>query len=300
MASWWWVVFLLGLTAVTGIIIQNTNQYPVIRDANRYIQRFNINMNTEQFVFMSNLFIFTLIGLLVLIATDGNHIYTIVSLLGFSVSLLVYFSLLAQAAVVIIALALWIFVEDPAIAGFDEKRKLLDHAIFIIALIVCAFIQRFGWALILAVYFAKAFWPQLKQHAGKIAVIGYVCLGLILLAQVFPSPERVSFFYYFLLPVSLGSLDVFYWYGLFGVVLFLLFKCKDNTKELLIAGLSFFAAVIFFQVSHLEIDVWRMLVFFEVVTWIKIAQHIKLTDYFDLPILFLLIEVERLIVGLLV
>lgn len=299
---WQFVLFLL-ITTLTSMIIHNTNQYAVLSDAQRYLDRFQTNMITvDQLVFITNFIILSLICELVYEATKSWRI-AFTALLGFSVSLMVYFSLLAQAAVIIIALYLWVKV--PA-----DRRW--GGAQFMAAVIICALLHKFGGPLILAVYLVKVLYDknifyyfhrqiEIKKLAYPLSLIGFLILAYILLAPVFQSGERVSFFYYFLLPTSLGSYDVIMWFALFGLLYKMLVSCKDNEQELLMAAVCFFGAIINYAFfSHLEIDIWRMLIFFELVAWIRIAQNQDNAFVKWLPVFMLLMGMERLIVGLMV
>ena len=303
----WPFVLYIALAVITSTVVHNTTQYSDLLDAGRYLEILNLNMDLNMFVFLTNFIIFSLIGGLIYDATKSWK-FTLIALLGFSVSLMVYSNLLAQAAVMIICLWLW-----------TERNvgNLYDDAVYIAAFFVCMFLHKIGWAVVLMVYFAKLLAPHLEgkwiklystfhahtftRAAVLLALVGFACVGIVLLTQVFPLTAHLEFFYYFLIPISLGAYNMIYWYILFGMILWMLLACKDNTSELLVAAFSFFAACIyFFMGSGLEIDIWRMLIFFEMVAWIRIAksQDNEFTKW--VPIFFLLMGIERLIVGLIV
>jgi hypothetical protein len=271
--------FLLSVATTT--LIKNTIHYDVISDADRYINGITngttnslgvrllvplTGYGTVFFVTMTNFLFIFLIGYLIFTSTNSWRI-TILALLGFSVSLILYFSLLAQALVVIIGLWLWTKV---------EPKGIKNNLIYLIAGAFMAFTHKFGAPLVILIYIVKRFEVEdaiFPVWSRRLALLGYAIAGILLFLVFFPSPERVTFFYYFLLPISLGAFDTVYWFGLFGVILWMLLKCENNTKELLIVSACLFGIIInYLFVSHLEIDMWRLLIFAELVSLIKIGQ----------------------------
>lgn len=290
----------LVLALLTNILIENTNQYPIILDTARYIELvkaytgIELNMSVSEFRLITNFAIILYIGAIIYYQTK-NWLITSCALLGFSVSLMLYASLLSQATVIIIALFLW------TLDMMDEKNAIRNNALFLIIYFVAAYLHTFGGALVMLVYLAKVFESNLKQYAKFFAVGAYLALGLLLLLVVQFDPWKADFFYYFLLPISLGSMDYFYWYFYFGVLLIIVCSCKENIKELLIAGACFLAAIIsYLYLAHLAIAIWRTLAFFELVAWIKIGKDSNNQLIQWAPLLLLLMGIERLIVGLLV
>jgi hypothetical protein len=300
--------FLLSVATTT--IIKNTIHYDVISDADRYIQGITngttnslgvrllaplISESTDDFVTKTNFLFIFLIGYLIFTSTNSWRI-TILALLGFSVSLLTYFSLLAQAIVIIIGLWLWTKV---------EPKGIKNNLFYLIAGTFAYFTHKFGAPLVILIYIIKRMEVEnsiFPVWSKRLALLGYGVVGILILFVFFPSPERVSFFYFFLLPISLGPFDMIFWIGLFGVILWMLLKCENNTKELLIVSACLFAIIInYLFVSQLEIDCWRLIVFAELVALIKIGQSNQNGDLLKWAPWFLIaMGVERLILGLLV
>jgi hypothetical protein len=296
------------LAFATTAIMKNTIPFKEISDAQRYIDAITngdnnslgvrllaplITESTNDFITKTNFLFIFLIGYIIFTSTNSWRI-TLLALLGFSFSLLTYFSLLSQAIVIIVGLFLWTKVEVKGITNFF---------IYLIAGLFMVLTHKFGLMLWLAIVACKTisipikFEPWIKH----IAIFSFVCAGALLLITAFSNPERVTFFYYFLLPISLGGfLDSIYWIGLFAMILWMLLKCENNTKELAMATVIFFGAIAnYLFISHLEIDFLRILIFFELIAWVKIGQD-KTNKYILkwLPWFLLAMAVERLILGL--
>jgi hypothetical protein len=317
------IVLSAALSLITTTVMHNTIPYKVISDADRYID--SISHGTESrlgvqlllpltwgspadFITKTNFLFILAIGYLVYSSTKSWKI-TALTLLGFSVSLMLYFSLLAQMIVIAIGLWLWTKVEP-----FEDKHTIRNHIIYILAGVFALFTHKYGGMLVLVIWLIKLLWyiinkdefiwfkPDLNVWARRLAILSYICAGILLFIVFFPSPERVSFFYYFLLPISLGPFDMIFWLGLFGLILWMLFKCENNTKEILLVAFCFFAATInYLFFSQLEIDFWRILLFGELIALIKIGQSEIKGDLLKYaPWVLIAIGVQRLIIGLMV
>lgn len=294
--KFWYILAFIILAVITNSVIDNMNQHDILLDSSRYIKILNLDIDVNSFTLVTNFLIIGFLGSIIYDATK-SWTMTFAALLGFSVSLMLWGSFLAQAWVMIVALWLWINAEPFEKEDGEHLNK--GYLFFIIGFALCA-IHELGSLLILIIFTIKAFESNLKKYAPFMAIIGYIFLGVLLFTDVIYTPGRVDFFYYFLLPVSMGSWDIVYWYLYFGVLLFMVYKCKDNTRELLMAAACFFAAIMHYLfVSHLEIDIWRMLIFFELLAWVKIAKG-KNEWVKWLPIILLLMGIERLAVGLMV
>ena len=298
------------LAIATTALIHNTLPYQTISDADRYIQSIAngttnslgvqllaplIGETTNDFNTVTNFLMILAIGYLVYSSTNSWRI-TILALLGFSVSLMTYFSLLAQAIVIIIGLFLWTKV---------ETKSLSDHIIYLAAAAFGQLTHKFGGPLVVLIFLVKRLEVEdsiFPVWSKRLAYLGYAIAAIILLS-FFSSPERVTFFYYFLLPISLGPFDILYWLGLFSLIFWMLLKCENNTRELLIVSACFIGVAINYALSPhpLEIDAWRLLIFAELVALIKIGQSDQNGDLLKWTPWFLIaMGIERLIIGLLV
>jgi len=292
------------LAFATTELMKNTIPYKTLSDADRYIQSINdggnsrlgvqllaplVGISTDDFVTKTNFLFIFLIGYLIYTSTNSWRI-TLLAILGFSVSLMTYFSLLAQAIVIIVGLFLWTKVD---VKGFK------NFFIYLIAGLFMTLTHKFGFFLWFLIVLIKTINPKDKD-IGIPVIISFLAAASLALIAFFPSGERTTFFYYFLLPISLGSFDILYWLGLFGVTLWMLLKTEDNAKELAMAMFIFFGAVAnYLFVSHLEVDFWRVLIFFELMALIKIGQSKTKSELLKWAPWFLLaMAVERLILGL--
>lgn len=297
------IVLSFILAFATTEVINNTIGFQTLSDANRYIQSINdggnsrvgvqlmaplVGVSTEDFVNKTNFLFLFVIGYLVYTSTNSWKI-TLLALLGFSTSLILYFSLIAQGLTILAGLWLWAKVEAKGIKNFF---------IYLIAGLFMALTHKFGLQLWLLIVLVKTLNP--KEVNSVPVIVAFLAAAGLAIVQFFPSHERVSFFYYFLLPISLGAFDIFFWLGLFAVMLWMLLKCEDNGKELAMAMLIFFGAVAnYLFVSELEIDFWRILIFFELIALIKIGQSKVKSELIKWAPWFLLaMAVERLILGL--
>jgi hypothetical protein len=300
------IAFLLSLA--TTALMANTIPYQTISDADRYIQQIKDGQaklgtemlapligTTKDFITRTNFIFILAIGYLVYSSSKSWRI-TILALLGFSVSLILYFSLLAQAIVVIISLFLWTKV---------ETKSLKDNLIYLVALIFSQLTHKFGGVLVLMVYLIKRMNLEERIPAAwikRMAIFGYIVIGLFIFIAFFSSPARVTFFYYFILPISLGPFDAIYWLALFGAIFWMLLKCENNSKELLVV-LGCFAGIVinYLFISQLEIDTLRFLILAELIALIKIGQSKQAGNLLTwMPWILLAMGVERLILGLLV
>ena len=293
----------LLLTLATEVIIQNHLKTNSISDANRYIQGLNDGTETRlgvrllmplawlpesAFVMATNFILFFSIGMLIFYHTK-DWLMTGVALLGFSVSLMAYFTLLAQAFVMVLGLWLWTRVEP-------KGAKNIFIYLMIGALMTLT--HKLGAFIVLGIFVLKWFPTKIIGNSLKIAAsisgIGIACFFLF---AFFNNVERVTFFYPFLLPMSLGAYDIIFWLGLFAIIFYMLIKTKDNEKELLFSIALFIGIILNYSFnSLLEIDAWRILIFVELIALLKIGKE----KSFFWPLVFMfLLGLERLILGLL-
>jgi hypothetical protein len=297
------------LAFATTSLMKNTIPFQNISDADRYISGIQNGTEdslgakllapltwsgTDDFITKTNFLLFLSIGYLVYSSTKSWKI-TLLTLLGFSVSLLTYFTLLAQAIVIVIGLFLWTKV---------EPKGIKNNMIYLILGIFAFFTHKLAAPLIILIYLLKRFDMQdsVKRLAPYLAAFSYVVAIIFLVLVIFPNPERVSFFYFFLLPISMGAFDGLYWMLLFGLILWMLSKCENNTNELLMVSVCFLTAVAYVLfISHLEIDFWRLLLIGELFALIKIGQSEMKGDLLKyMPWVLIAIGVQRLIIGLIV
>lgn len=301
------------LSFATTILIHNTLQDPNISDSLRYQDSLKKNIESRfgvyifsmlrndspyEFLTKTNLFIFFIIGTMVYYSTKDWTI-TLLALLGFSVSLLTYFSLLAQAIVIMCGLFLWFAIPTKGI-----KNHLLFLAIGFFMLLT----HKYGLILCLAIYgiksiesrTSKELQDKLLLYIKPLSCILYLILGIFLFLAFSSSSEHVEFFYPFLIPVSLGAFDILFWYLLLGTILALLQLTKTSFKEVGIACIVFGGIIInYLAVTQLQIDVWRLFGFFEIVSLVAIARERQENTWlFWIPIILLLIGIERLVVGI--
>ena len=311
------IIIAFALAYVTNIIIHNTINYNVISDANRYIQEIKngqsnrtglqllsplISGTTEDFVMKTNFLLFLSVGWLIYSSTKSWKI-TFLTWLGFSVSLLAYFSLLAQAIVIIMGLWLWTKI-DP----FEDKHVIRNHILYVFAGALAFETHKFGLPLVFLIYAIRVLDSRFRGKvefnvwARRLAVLSFIGAGVLLLAVFFSSTTRVSFFYPFILPMSMGAFDCVWWLGLIGVMLWMLLKCENNTKELIIVSICFLATIVnYLFISKLEIDFWRILIIPELIILLKVGQSKQIGNLLKwAPWFLIIIGVERLILGILI
>lgn len=303
--------FCLALATTT--VIHNTITYRVTSDADRYIAGIQSGEEeslgaqllipltyggTDDFITKSNFLFILAIGYLIYSSTNSWK-FTIAALIGFSVSFILYFSIVAQAFVVVLALFLWTKINP-----FDAKHIIKNNAIFLVTALLMLLTHRYGLILAAFIYLVKAIrfdeGEKWRKAATNLMWFSYVIAGALLAYITVNNVQQVTFFYHFLLPMPMGLLDKVFWYGLFGLIFWLLTKCQNNTRELVLVSLCLFSTVATYFLSGLEIDFWRVLFFAELIAWIKIGQE-KTEDksIIWLPWFLLAMSVERLLLGLL-
>lgn len=304
------LIISLLLSSATHVLMGNTIPFREISDADRYKEsitqgveaRFGVSLLAPltwvgDFAFNANFIFILIIGYLIHSSTNSWKI-TMLALLGFSVSLMLYFSLLAQMVVIAMALGLWTKVD-----AFDMKHAIRNHAIYLAAGLFMALTHKFGLALWLLIYLVKAIrnHSETENKVARIAaVISFLAASACMLIGFFQATERVSFYYFFLLPMSLGAFDMLYWLGLFSAILWMLLKCENNTSELIAATIIFIGVIAnYLFVSHLEIDAWRILIFFELIALVRIGQSKQAGKLITwAPWFLILMGLQRIILGL--
>jgi hypothetical protein len=314
---WMLAIFLLSfiLTVLTPIINNNTLPTQSLNDNERY---YNSIVNYENqmsglylllpltalgkdgfFLAMSFVFYFC-IGVFFFGYTKDKTI-TLLALLCFSTSLVTTFALYAQGLILLIAVVYWQKVE------FSWKEsKLKEIGLWLGFALFTMAVHRYGILIWLCVFAAKLI-PLKVPRIAVGAAYALVC-GLLLFGGV-NSTTRLTFYYPTLLPIDLGTLNTILWLVFLSLPLFATFiltEKSEKTKRLaLFTYLGTFAFYLF--ITHLEIDIWRMMIFVDFVMLLEIARaraekfedpedKNQLLDY--VPIVLLLFGLARLILGM--
>ena len=247
-----------------------------------------------------NLVFYLAIGAFFLFYTKDKTI-TLLVLLCFSTTLVTTFSLYAQALLIIVAMVYWIKVEFSWNKG--NVWNILKWAAF--ALFAMS-VHRYGILIWLCVFAAKVVPARIPRKAVASA---YVLVALLLLFGGVNSGSRLGFYYPTLLPVDLGQLNTVLWLAFLSVPIIYTFiktEKSENTKRFLF--FTYLGTFVFYLfVTHLEIDIWRMMILADLIMLYEIAKvradkpldpddREQLLDW--VPIVLILFGLARVILGM--
>lgn len=299
----YFLIFILCIVLAWGVgrINENTLLHEELSDQDRYYDMFTSGsplsrppllvfsaltfVGKANFPILVNFLLYLSIGFLFWYATH-DWIITLIALLGFSTTLITTNALYAQALVLIIALAFWIF-RPPALY-------------YIGLAILATFGHKFGIILAAMVYVCTqpmmANWMAF-QKKWMLAI--YVCL-IVVCGMILLSGTKMTFFYP-VLAISLGSMDTVFWFALFSLLFFTFYQNlkESDTDVLLMASLILIGAIAnYFFLSKLEVDFWRILILFD---WVALLYLGKIKSGMLMawcPIILLLIGVARFVLGM--
>lgn len=311
-------VLSLALAAITPIINQNTLPMQGLNDNERYFDF--ITKQTSQmpgiyvllpltwfgkdFFFFAMNFIFYLCISTYFLGFTKDKTITLLAILCFSTSLATTFALYAQGMIIIVALAFWLRVE------FDWKgNKVMEMIQWGAFAAFCFLVHRYGIFIWMTIFAAKVV-PAKIPRQPVIVAYALIC-GLLLFGGV-NSTMRLTFFYPTLLPIDLGNFNTVLWIACLSLPLFYMFITTERSEKskrfVLFTYLGTFVFYLF--VTHLEIDIWRMMILVDLVMLLEIAraraaqpmdpddqdERNQFLDY--VPILLLLFGVARIILGM--